>query len=161
MGRPIRVLIIEDSENDSQFVLREIQRGGYDVEWERVERRSAMESALVRRQWDVIICDHSLPEFNAIAALETLHTRGLDLPLIIVSDSRGEIVYVSPAVKTILYYEPSELLGDNWWKVSRSGPMQAQREKEYLAQAARGEIPVAAEAYERAIQDRSGNTHWI
>jgi PAS domain S-box-containing protein/putative nucleotidyltransferase with HDIG domain len=230
MGRPIRVLIIEDSENDSQFVLREIQRGGYDVEWERVERRSAMESALVRRQWDVIICDHSLPEFNAIAALETLHTRGLDLPFIIVSgsiseeaavqslkagahdfivkgklarlmpaierelrdakirqerkqaedklrlsdqilqrvnalvivaDSRGEIVYVSPAVKTILDYEPSELLGDNWWKVSRSGPMQAQREKEYLAQAARGEIPVAAEAYERAIQDRSGNTHWI
>src|ERR671924_1830034 len=90
MGRPIRVLIIEDSENDSQFVLREIQRGGYDVEWERVERRSAMESALVRRQWDVIICDHSLPEFNAIAALETLHTRGLDLPFIIVSGSISE-----------------------------------------------------------------------
>src|SRR5919106_2912988 len=204
MGRPLRVLIIEDSENDSQFVLREIQRGGYDVEWERVETRSAMENALMRR-WDVIICDHSLPEFNAIAALETLHTRGLDLPflivsgsiseeaavqslkagahdfivkgklarlmpaierelrdakirqerkqaeeklrlsdqilqrvtaLVIVADSRGEIVYVSPAVKTILGYEPSELLGDNWWKVSRSEPMQAQRDKEYLAQAA-------------------------
>ena len=230
MGRPLRVLIIEDSENDSQLVLREIQRGGYDVEWERVEIRSAMENALMRRQWDVIICDHSLPEFNAIAALEMLHARGLDLPFIIVSgsiseeaavqslkagahdfivkgklarllpaierelrdakiryerkqaeeklrlsdqilqrvnalvivaDSRGEIVYVSPAVKTILGYEPNELLGDNWWKVSRSEPIQAQREKEYLGKAARGEIPIAAEAYERAIQDRSGNTHWI
>jgi PAS domain S-box-containing protein/putative nucleotidyltransferase with HDIG domain len=230
MGTPIRVLIVEDSENDAELVLREIQRGEYDVEWERVETRAAMEDALVRRQWDIIICDHSLPEFSAMAALETLQARGLDLPFIIVSgsiseeaavkslkagahdfivkgkparlipavqrelgdaktrrerkqaeerlrlsdqilqrvnalvivaDSRGQIVYVSPAVKTILGYEPDELLGDNWWKVSRPDPMEAQREKEYLGQAARGEIPIATEAYERAIQDRSGNTHWI
>src|SRR5688572_4569487 len=90
MGRPLRVLIIEDSENDSQLVLREIQRGGYDVERERIETRAEMENALMRRQWDVIICDYSLPQFNAIAALEMIHARGLDLPFIIVSGSISE-----------------------------------------------------------------------
>ena len=90
MGIPLRVLIIEDSENDSQLLLREIQRGEYDVEWERVETRAAMEDALGRRQWDIIICDHSLPEFNAAAALETLQARGFDLPFIIVSGSISE-----------------------------------------------------------------------
>ena len=90
MGIPLRVLIIEDSENDSQLLLREIQRGEYDVESERVETRAAMEDALGRRQWDIIICDHSLPEFNAAAALETLQARGFDLPFIIVSGSISE-----------------------------------------------------------------------
>jgi len=90
MGIPLRVLIIEDSENDAQLVLREIQRGEYDVEWERVETRSAMLDALVRRQWDIIICDHSLPEFHAMAALGTLQARGFDLPFIIVSGSISE-----------------------------------------------------------------------
>jgi PAS domain S-box-containing protein/putative nucleotidyltransferase with HDIG domain len=90
MGKPLRVMIIEDSENDSQLVLREIQRGGYDVEWERVETRTAMLDALVRRPWDIIICDHSLPEFHAMAALGTLQARGFDLPFIIVSGSISE-----------------------------------------------------------------------
>ena len=230
MGTSLRVLIIEDSENDSELLLREIQRGDYDVEWERVETRAALEDALVRRQWDIIICDHSLPQFSALAALETLHARGLDLPFIIVSgsiseeaavkslkagahdfivkgklarlipaiqrelgdaktrherkqaedrlrlsdqilqrvnalvivaDSRGKIVYVSPAAKTILGYDPDELLGDNWWTLTQVDNTETQREKEYLERAARREIPIATEAYERAIQDRSGNTHWI
>jgi PAS domain S-box-containing protein/putative nucleotidyltransferase with HDIG domain len=83
-------LMIEDSENDAQLVLHEIQRGEYDVEWERVETRSAMLDALARRLWDIIICDHSLPQFDAMAALGTLQARGFDLPFIIVSGSISE-----------------------------------------------------------------------
>ena len=45
--------------------------------------------------------------------------------------------------------------------MGRAEPLEAQREKEYLRRAASGEIPVAAEAYERSIHDRSGNVHWI
>jgi len=90
MGIPLRVLMIEDSENDAQLVLHEIQRGEYDVEWERVETRSAMLDALARRPWDIIICDHSLPQFDAMAALGTLQARGFDLPFIIVSGSISE-----------------------------------------------------------------------
>ena len=81
--------------------------------------------------------------------------------VVLVADSQGSIVYVSPAARTILGYEPDELLGDNWWKVSRPEPAAAEREKEVVGRVARGEKPVFAEAYERAIQDRSGNTRWI
>ena|GEM_PF-1119751 len=81
--------------------------------------------------------------------------------LVLVADSQGEIVYVSPAAKTMLGYEPDELLGDNWWKLSRLEPSEAEREKEYVGRVARGEIAIATEAYERPIRDRWGNTRWI
>src|SRR5258706_4266278 len=78
--------------------------------------------------------------------------------LVLVADSQGNITYVSPAVKTILGYELEELLGDKWWKVSRSESAHAQREKEYVG---RAEITIEGEAYERPIQEKWGNTHWI
>ncbi len=80
---------------------------------------------------------------------------------VLVADSQGNMIYISPAVKMILGYEPEELLGDNWWKISRSDPDKAQREKEYINQAVQREIPIADETYEHPIQDRWGNTHWI
>ena len=81
--------------------------------------------------------------------------------LVLVADPQGNIVYISPAAKTILGYEPEELLGDNWWKLSRSVPVEAQTEKEYVGRAAYGEAPIPTKAYERPIRDRWGNIHWI
>ena len=57
MGRPLSVLIIEDSEEDTRLLLRELQCGGYDVEFERVESTEAMQSALTQRTWDLILSD--------------------------------------------------------------------------------------------------------
>jgi len=90
MGTLLRILLVEDSEDDARFVLREIQHGGYDVEFERVETADAMRAALARRPWDLIICDFSLPRFNAPNALELLKKSGHDLPFIIVSGTIGE-----------------------------------------------------------------------
>lgn len=81
--------------------------------------------------------------------------------LVVVADTQGEMVYVSPATKTILGYEAEELFGDNWWKLTRSDPTAAQREKEHVGQAARGEISIVTKPYMRPLQDRSGVTHWI
>src|SRR5215213_10202861 len=81
--------------------------------------------------------------------------------LVLVADPQGSIVYVSPASKTILGYEPEELLGNNWWQLSRSMPIDAQIEKEYVGGAAHGDVTISTEAYERPIQDRWGNIHWI
>jgi CheY-like chemotaxis protein len=63
--------------------LREIQRGGYEVESERVETAAGMRAALMRQPWDLIICDFSLPRFSAPRALELLKQTGIDLPFII------------------------------------------------------------------------------
>jgi putative nucleotidyltransferase with HDIG domain len=90
MSAYLRILLIEDSEDDANLVLREIQRGGYQIEWERVETAEAMESALTRRTWDLIICDFSLPRFSAPHALGLLKKTNIDLPFIIVSGTIGE-----------------------------------------------------------------------
>jgi len=90
MERPLRVLIIEDSEEDTQLLLRELGRGGYEVEFERVETAEAMQPALAQKTWDLILSDYTMPKFNALKALEVLEASHLDLPFIIISGTIGE-----------------------------------------------------------------------
>jgi len=71
-------------------MLRELQRGGYQVEYERVETRASMEAELSQRLWDVVLCDYTLPRFSAEAALRTLQEKGLDLPFIVISGTIEE-----------------------------------------------------------------------
>jgi signal transduction histidine kinase len=90
MASFLRVLIVEDSEQDAHVMLRELRRGGYQVEYERVETRASMEAALAQRLWDVVLCDYTLPRFSAEAALRTLQEKGLDLPFIVISGTIEE-----------------------------------------------------------------------
>lgn len=95
MGVPLRVLVIEDDENDHELLLREIRRGGYDVECERVETATALCEALDRRRWDVVLSDYSLPSFDAPRALSVIKERRIDVPFIIVSGTVDEITAVA------------------------------------------------------------------
>jgi signal transduction histidine kinase len=90
MGTPLRVLIVEDSEDDTLLLLRELRQGGLEVVSERVETPSGMGAALAEHTWDVVISDYSMPHFSAPAALRVLQDKGLDLPFIIVSGTVGE-----------------------------------------------------------------------
>lgn len=90
MGIPLRVLIIEDSENDAILLLRELKRGGYDPTFERVDTSVAMTEVLDRKTWDIVIADYSMPHFSAPEALKLLQKSGLDIPFIIVSGKIGE-----------------------------------------------------------------------
>ena len=90
MSVPLRVLIIEDSEDDTQLLLHALRKGGYDPLYERVDTAPGMASALARQGWDVVIADHSMPQFDAPTALNLLKKSGVDLPFIIVSGSIGE-----------------------------------------------------------------------
>ncbi len=85
MSRPIRVLLVEDSEYDAALLLMELRQGGYDPTCERVESADEMMAALDRGPWDVVIADYVLPRFSGPAALKLLQRRGLDHPFIIVS----------------------------------------------------------------------------
>jgi PAS domain S-box-containing protein len=90
MSNRLRVLIVEDQEDDATLLLRELKRGGYDVTFERVDTSADMRSALANHTWDVIVSDYSMPMFDAPAALGVLHEFGLDLPFIISSGTVGE-----------------------------------------------------------------------
>src|SRR5919112_21087 len=95
MGVPLRVLLVEDYEDDALLLVRELRRGGYDPDYERVETAGAMEAALDEREWDLVVSDHSMPAFSSQAALELLRGKGFaDLPFIIVSGQIGEQVAV-------------------------------------------------------------------
>ncbi len=90
MGGPLRVLIVEDTENDALLVLRELQRSGYDPTSERVYTREAMIEALDSQEWDIVIADYVMPHFGGREALKLVQERNLDLPFIIVSGNIGE-----------------------------------------------------------------------
>jgi hypothetical protein len=94
MSQALRVLIIEDAEDDALLMARALQDGGYEPDWLRVETADAMAAALDERQWDAVLADYRLPRFDAPAALAVLHDSGLDLPFIVISGTVGEDIAV-------------------------------------------------------------------
>ncbi len=95
MSTPLRVLIVEDQEDDAALMLRELRRAQFDPVSERVETEQEMSAALEKGGWELVLCDHGLPRFNSLQALKLLHETGLDLPFIIVSGSIGEDLAVA------------------------------------------------------------------
>ncbi|MEW6300316.1 MAG: EAL domain-containing protein [Thermodesulfobacteriota bacterium] len=90
MSTPLRVLLISDSATDAAVLLQTLRDGGYDPLCERVETATALEAALDRHAWEVVLCADVLPHFSALAALRLLQNRGLDLPFLIVATESGE-----------------------------------------------------------------------
>ena len=90
MSSPLRVLVVEDSVDDTFFIVRELQRGGFNVSFERVETYAAMLEALEGRTWDLIISDYSMPLFGGTAALALYLEKGVEAPFIMVSGAMGE-----------------------------------------------------------------------
>jgi two-component sensor histidine kinase/DNA-binding response OmpR family regulator len=95
MNIPLRVLIVEDSEDDTILVMRELKKGGFEPIFERVDAPEPFSTALARQPWDIIIADHSMPHFSGLKALQLLKDSGHDVPFIIVSGAIGEDVAVS------------------------------------------------------------------
>jgi diguanylate cyclase (GGDEF)-like protein len=86
----LRLLLIEDSEDDAALVVRALVRGGYDVTAERVDTPGALRAALNRQPWDIAIADYTMPGFSGTVALQILRERDADLPFIFVSGTIGE-----------------------------------------------------------------------
>ena len=94
MSTPVRVLIVEDSEDDAMLVARVLEQEEYDLTWERVDTREAMSEALESQEWDLVIADYAMPHFSGLDALKQVQENGMDLPFIIVSGKVGELVAV-------------------------------------------------------------------
>jgi PAS domain S-box-containing protein len=86
----LRLLILEDSEDDAELVVHHLRRAGYEVHFQRVQTAAAMLKALETQTWDILISDYSMPQFTALDALTLLNEHKIDLPFIIVSGTVGE-----------------------------------------------------------------------
>jgi PAS domain S-box-containing protein len=90
MNTPLRLLVVEDSEDDAVLVLRELRRGGYEPIHKRVDTAEALSAELRGEAWDVVISDYVMPRFSGLGALRILKDSGLDLPFIVMSGKIGE-----------------------------------------------------------------------
>src|SRR5258708_39329544 len=91
---PLRLLLVEDSDDDAELVLRELRSAGYAPSVHRVSSHDEFISALDASPWDVIVSDHTMPGYGGLAALADLRASGLDIPFILVSGTIGEAVAV-------------------------------------------------------------------
>src|SRR4051794_13552947 len=92
--RALRLLLVEDSENDAQLLVEHLRTGGYEPEYTRVDTAEALTNALDRHDWDVVIADYTMPGFSGTAALSIVRGRELDVPFIFVSGTIGEDIAV-------------------------------------------------------------------
>lgn len=94
MTTPLRTLIVEDSDDDTELLVRELRRAGYQPTFRRVETAESLNAALDQNNWDVVISDYTMPQLSGLEALKLVRRRGNDIPFIILSGSIGEEIAV-------------------------------------------------------------------
>jgi len=94
MNIPINVLIIEDSDDDKELILRELNRGGYAPDFLCIQTKEDLNDALDSKVWDLILSDYVMPNFDGLSALKIVKNRNIDIPFIIISGTIGESVAV-------------------------------------------------------------------
>jgi len=109
MTKKLRVLIVEDSKRDAALLNQNLTKAGYELESQRVDDAAAMRAAIQTKEWDIVLCDYSMPGFDALQALEVLKQSQRYIPLIIISDAIGE----ATAVKAIKAGAKDYLMKDN------------------------------------------------
>src|SRR4051812_14814601 len=87
---PLRLLLVEDSVDEAELVVRELSRGGFDVTWTRVQTEAALTTAVARHHWDVVISDFAMPGFDGLSAFSIVKQHHPDVPFIFVSGVLGE-----------------------------------------------------------------------
>ncbi|MDO8586346.1 MAG: SpoIIE family protein phosphatase [Armatimonadota bacterium] len=153
MSVPLRVLIVEDSEDDALIVALELRHGGYDPAFERVETRDGLESALDRQEWDIVLADYRLPGFSGLDALKVVRDRDPEIPFIIVS---GQITEET-AVEAMKGGAQDYVLKDNLARLSPAvdrelREMQTRREREAMERQLRHSQELFAKAFRSGPQ---------
>ena len=95
MAGALKMIIVDDSEDDSDFIQDEIKKAGYELTVARVDSANDLQVALAQGGWDLVLSDHSMPGFSASAALRAFEGSGMDIPFIIVSGAIGEELAVA------------------------------------------------------------------
>src|SRR6267143_7173843 len=87
---PARIVIVEDVANDAELMTRELRRSGLAFTHRHVQTEAALRHELRSFVPDIVLSDHSLPQFNASAALRVVREEAPTTPVIIVTGSLDE-----------------------------------------------------------------------
>jgi two-component system, NarL family, sensor histidine kinase UhpB len=112
---PIRILLVEDSEDDALLLSSQLKRDGYKIISKRVDTIAELQAALDKADWDIVISGYMLPEFTGLDTLGLIQERSLDIPCIIVSGK----TYDETAVNAMKAGATDYVLKDN---LVRLGP---------------------------------------
>ena len=110
MPTGISVLVVEDSNDDAELIYRELSRAGLEPTMHLVETQPDLVSALESGTWDIVITDYRLQGFNALAVIDTLQTKGLSIPIIMVSGGVDDFGALAALSKGALDYVPKDHL---------------------------------------------------
>jgi len=91
MERLLRVLVVDDAPDDAQLIVIQLEQGGFDVQFQRIDSAQGMREALEEgSHWDAIICDYVMPSFSGLQALQILKEKQADIPFLMISGKVGE-----------------------------------------------------------------------
>lgn len=91
----LRVLVVDDSEDDTLLLERELQQGEWEISIFRVDSFESMKQELESRSWDVVLSDYMIPGFGGMEALELFKSYELDIPFILMSGKISEEMAVT------------------------------------------------------------------
>ena len=105
----LRILFVEDSEDDVELMLRRLRDAGLEPQWDRVAGELELRTALADAAWDVALVDFNLPGFGGPQALAVVREAAPDTPAITVSGAIDE----DTAVATLTAGAVDYVLKDN------------------------------------------------
>jgi DNA-binding NtrC family response regulator len=155
---PLRILLVEDSDDDAALIRRALAKGGLDLDWRRVESEPEFVEAL-EDEWDVIVSDFQMPTFNGLRAFALYKERAIDTPFIFVSGALGE----ERAVEAMRAGARDYLLKENLARLdvavkrelAAASSRKAQRHAEEATRREQGRLAMAVEASGAGVFEHS------
>jgi PAS domain S-box-containing protein len=146
---PLRVLIVEDREDDALLLELELEKSGYAPECRRVDSLPAMSEALAAQTWDLVIADYRIPGFGGLEALELVKSKGLDLPFIIVSG----VITDHEAVAAMKAGAHDYIMKGNWARLSPAVRRELREAQSRRERRRTFEILQAEQVFRQAIEN--------
>src|SRR5881394_465383 len=131
MPTPLKLLILEDNAFDAELEVGKLQAAGYDCDWKQVQTREEFEACLDRPEFELILADYNLPNFDGLSALSLLRERGLEIPFVLISGTLGE----ERAIESLKAGATDYVMKERLERASRSAAQQALRDAHRRLQA--------------------------